>query len=56
MSIGPNKFINPYISLIGNKWMLSFSMECENQARKNLKEIMGIDLGIKETMTVAFDE
>lgn len=49
-----NKFINPRVSNQNGKWMLSFGMECENQAPVLTDKPMGIDLGIKETMTVAY--
>lgn len=49
-----NKFTNPRVSYQNGKWMLSFGIECENQALILTDKPMGIDLGIKETMTVAF--
>lgn len=49
-----NKFTNPRISNIDDKWILSFGMECENQTPVLTDKPMGIDLGIKETMTVAY--
>lgn len=51
-----NKFTNPRISYQNGKWMLSFGMECENQAHTLTDKPMGIDLGIKETMTVAYGD
>ena len=51
-----NKFTNPRISYRNGKWMLSFGMECENQAHILTDKPMGIDLGIKETMTVAYGD
>ena len=48
------KFINPRIEHTGNKWILSFGMECENQAL-DLKGKMGIDLGVKELAVVSFN-
>ena len=48
------KFLNPRISYINNKWILSINMNCDNQTIKLTKKIMGIDLGIKETATVAY--
>lgn len=48
------KFINPRILYTGNKWILSFGMECENQAL-DLEGRMGIDLGIKELAVVSFN-
>ena len=49
-----NKFSNPRVSNKNGKWLLSFSMECENQTPVLTDKPMGIDLGIKETMTVAY--
>ncbi len=48
------KFYNPRISLVNKKWILSFSMECENQTPILTDKSMGIDLGIKETAVVSF--
>ena len=53
---GVCKFTNPRVSNINGKWMLSFGMECENQARQLNDYSMGIDLGIKETMIVAYSD
>lgn len=43
-----NKFWNPRITNRNGKWLLSFGMECENQAPKLTDMSMGIDLGIKD--------
>lgn len=51
-----NKFTNPRVAYINGKCMLSFGIECENQAPVLTDKPMGIDLGIKETMTVAFGD
>ncbi len=51
-----NKFTNPRVSYQNGKWILSFGMECENQAHILTDKPMGIDLGIKETMTVAYGD
>ena len=48
------KFTNTRISNVNGKWMLSFGMECENQAPVLNDDAMGIDVGIKETMVVAY--
>ena len=50
------KFTNPRISNVNGKWMLSFGMECENQATALNDDAMGIDVGIKETMVVAYGD
>nr|DAG62771.1 MAG TPA: endonuclease [Caudoviricetes sp.] len=50
------KFTNPRISNVNGKWMLSFGMECENQAPVLNDDAMGIDVGIKETMVVAYGD
>ena len=47
------KFINTRISLIDDKWLLTFTMECENQT-DYLSGKMGIDMGIKSLATMAF--
>lgn len=49
------KFTNPRISYINGKWMLSFGMECENQAPVLADKPMGIDLGIKDLAVAEFD-
>lgn len=49
-----NKYKDVRISNVNGKWILSFGMECENQAPVLTDEPMGIDLGIKETMVVAY--
>ncbi len=48
------KFINPRVFNTNGKWVLKLIVECENQAPELTNEPMGIDLGIKETMTVAY--
>lgn len=49
------KFTNPRISNQLGKWILSFGMECENQAPELSDKLVGIDLGIKELAVVAHD-
>lgn len=49
------KFTNPRISYINGKWMLSFGMECENQAPELTDKPMGIDLGVKDLAVAEFD-
>ena len=51
-----NKFINPRIVRYNNKWILKFLVECENQTPILTDKPMGIDLGVKETMTVAYGD
>lgn len=48
-----NKFVNPRITFVGNKWMLSFGMECENQTFDLIDSSIGIDLGIKDLAVAA---
>lgn len=48
-----HKFSNVRISFVNGKYMLSFGMECENQAPVLTDKQMGIDLGIKELAVVA---
>ncbi len=47
------KFSNVHISFVNGKYMLSFGIECENQAPKLTDNVMGIDLGIKDLAVVA---
>lgn len=47
------KFLNPRISHDRDKWFISFSMECENQAHQLSDKVIGIDLGVKNLATVA---
>lgn len=51
---GP-KFKNIRLSYVLGKFMLSFSLECENQAQKLTDLSMGIDLGIKNLAIAAFN-
>ena len=48
-----NKFSNPRISSVNDKWILSFGMESENQAPVLTDKSMGIDLGVKDSAIVA---
>lgn len=50
---GEGKFANGRISYANGKWILSFAMECENQAYALTDKSVGIDLGIKELAVVA---
>jgi len=47
------KFYNPRISLVNDKWILTVSYECENQAVELTNKVIGIDLGVKELAVVA---
>lgn len=49
------KFTNPRISNVNGKWMLSFGMECENQAPVLTDVSMGIDLGVKDLAIAEFN-
>lgn len=49
------KFSNPRIKNHNDKWILSFGMECENQALQLTDTSMGIDLGIKDLAIVEND-
>lgn len=49
------KFSNPRITNHNGKWILSFGMECENQALQLTDTSMGIDLGIKDLAIVEND-
>ena len=50
------KFSNPRVSYANGKWMLSFGIECENQAQELNDYSMGIDLGVKDLATVAYGD
>lgn len=50
------KFSNPRISNVNDKWILSFGMECENQAPVLNDYSVGIDLGIKDSAIVAYSD
>lgn len=50
------KFSNPRVSNINGKWMLSFGIECENQAFELNDYSVGIDLGIKDSAVVAYSD
>ena len=49
------KFTNARVSYINGKWILSFGMECENQARELNDVSMGIDLGVKDLAIVEYN-
>ena len=49
------KYINPRISFVNNKWILTVSLECENQATELTDINMGIDLGVKDLAVVEFN-
>lgn len=49
---GVGKYSNARISYTNGKWILSFGMECENQAQE-LSGRIGIDLGVKELAVVS---
>lgn len=51
-----NHFTNGRISKQGKKWILSISLECENQACQLTDKPMGIDLGVKELAVVALGD
>lgn len=48
------KFSNVRVSNVNGKWMVSFGLECENQALELTDISMGIDLGVKDLATVEF--
>lgn len=50
------KFSNVRISYVNNKYMLSFGMECENQAPMLTDKRLGIDLGIKDLAVCAYGD
>ena len=48
------QFSNVRVSNVNGKWMVSFGLECENQAPELTDISMGIDLGVKDLATVEF--
>ena len=50
-----HEFANPRVSNVNGKWMLSFGMECENQAPQLTNISMGIDLGVKDLAIAEFN-
>ena len=50
-----HKFSNPRVANINGKWILSFGMECENQTPVLNDFSVGIDLGVKDSAIVAYD-
>lgn len=48
-------FLNPRISNKNGKWLLTFGLECENQALELTNEPLGIDLGVKDLAIAAFN-
>jgi putative transposase len=50
------KFSNPRICYENNKWILSFGIECNNQAFELNDFSIGIDLGIKKLAVVSFED
>lgn len=51
-----HKFSNPRISYVNGKWVLSFSMERENQSFRLTDKAMGIDLGVKDLVSAAYGD
>lgn len=51
-----NKFSNVRLSCVNGKYMLSFGMECENQAPMLSDKTLGIDLGIKDLAVCAYGD
>lgn len=51
-----NKIFNPRIQNICGKWLLSFVRDDENQAVSLSDKSMGIDLGLKNFMTIAYGD
>lgn len=45
-----------HITYINNKWILSYSVQCENQTFDLTDKSMGIDLGVKELATVSYGD
>ena len=52
---GKHKFTNARVSYTNGKWMLSFGVECENQAPVLSDVSVGIDLGVKDLAIVEYN-
>jgi putative transposase len=50
------KIVNPRVSFINNKWILSFEYEGEKQAHTKTEKSMGIDLGVKNLAVVSYGD
>ena len=50
------KYSNARVSFRNGKWMLSFGIECENQAQELNDYSMGIDLGVKDLAVVSYGD
>ena len=50
------KYSNTRIKFENNKWILSFGIECENQALELNNFSVGIDLGIKDLAIVTYND
>ena len=50
------KLYNPRISYVNKKWILTVGFDCENQAVELTDKSMGVDLGVKDLCSVAFDD
>jgi putative transposase len=50
------KFSNPRVSFVNNKWILTVGVECENQVLELTDKPMGIDLGVKALAVVSFGD
>jgi putative transposase len=49
------KFTNTRIKFTNDKWVLSFGMECENQAQALNDFAVGIDLGVKSLAVISYN-
>ena len=52
----PNHVYNPRVTYDGKFWYISLSFEVECKEKKETSKIMGIDLGIKNTITTSSGE
>lgn len=50
------KFYNVVLSRDGNKYYISFCVDCDKQATNLTSQPMGIDLGIKTTATISYGD
>jgi putative transposase len=48
-----NKFVNPRMAFVNNKWILTVAVEVERQEQLLTDKAMGVDLGIKDFAVVS---
>jgi putative transposase len=51
-----NKFFNPRIAFVNDKWILTVAVEIDRQEQPLTDKAMGVDLGIKDFAVVSYGE